>query len=103
MLLALLGVIHGRAAETGSGSVMEQGFGRHCQAAKVWIYWWWLNGCGTKDGILRDLDAMQRVGVGGHLVFNAGGGKTPFTTEFIRRRGEGISSSPSRKRPNARS
>ncbi len=83
VLLALLGVIHGRAAETGSSSVMEQGFGAPCQAAKVWIYWWWLNGCATKDGILRDLDAMQRVGVGGALVFNAGGGKTPFTTEFM--------------------
>jgi len=49
-----------RAAETGTTSAMERACGAPSHAAKVWIYWWWLNGCVTKDGILRDLDTCLR-------------------------------------------
>ncbi len=34
--------------------------------------WFWMNGNVTRDGITRDLEAMQRVGLGGALIFHGG-------------------------------
>ena len=33
--------------------------------AKPWVYWYWLNGFVTKEGITADLESMKRVGIGG--------------------------------------
>ena len=37
-------------------------------AARPWVYWFWLNGNITREGITADLEAMQRVGIGGVLI-----------------------------------
>ena len=37
-------------------------------AARPWVYWFWLNSNITKEGITADLEAMQRVGIGGVLI-----------------------------------
>ena len=58
-------------------------FAQPPDAARPWVYWWWLNGCVTKDGIARDLDHMKSKGIGGALVFHAGEGETPWRTEFM--------------------
>ncbi|MDX9754246.1 MAG: glycosyl hydrolase, partial [bacterium] len=38
------------------------------QEAQPWVYWFWLNGNITREGITADLEAMKRVGVGGVLI-----------------------------------
>jgi alpha-L-rhamnosidase len=42
------------------------------QPFKPWVYWWWLDGAVTKPGITADLEAMQKEGIGGVLIFDAG-------------------------------
>ena len=37
-------------------------------AARPWVYWFWLNGNITSNGITADLEAMKRVGIGGVLI-----------------------------------
>ena len=37
-------------------------------AARPWVYWFWLNGNITREGITADLEAMKRVGIGGVLI-----------------------------------
>ncbi len=37
-------------------------------AARPWVYWFWLNGNVTREGITADLEAMKRVGIGGALI-----------------------------------
>ena len=37
-------------------------------AAKPWVYWFWLDGNITREGITADLEAMHRVGIGGVLI-----------------------------------
>ncbi len=37
-------------------------------AARPWVYWFWLNGNITRDGITADLEAMKRAGIGGVLI-----------------------------------
>jgi hypothetical protein len=47
---------------------------RHPPAtARPWVYWWWITGNVTEASIVRDLDAMQKNGIGGLLLFDARG------------------------------
>lgn len=41
-------------------------------SAKAWCYWWWLNGAASKEGITRDFEEMQKQGIRGALLFDAG-------------------------------
>lgn len=85
---ALIGLVLVTATLTARGPAddnLPAGFAEPPDSAKSWVYWWWLNGYATKDGILRDLDAMKRLGISGALVFHAGTGPTPKQTEFMSR------------------
>ena len=86
LLLACLSLVMGGAAPAAgatAGREIEESFRRPPDAAKVWVYWWWLNGCVTRDGIVRDLDHMKNQGISGALIFHAGEGETPWRTEFM--------------------
>ena len=37
-------------------------------SARPWVYWFWLDGNITREGITADLEAMKRVGIGGVLI-----------------------------------
>lgn len=39
-------------------------------SAKPWVYWFWNNGNVNKTGITADLEAMQRVGIGGVIIMD---------------------------------
>src|SRR5215467_7124377 len=41
------------------------------QSAKPRVWWHWMNGNITKDGIRKDLEWMHRVGIGGFQNFDA--------------------------------
>ena len=47
---------------------LERDFANPPAAARPWVYWFWLNGNISSNGITADLEAMQRVGVGGVLI-----------------------------------
>ena len=38
--------------------------------ARPWVYWFWNNGNVTSNGITADLEAMDRVGIGGVLIMD---------------------------------
>lgn len=40
------------------------------KSARPWVYWFWNNGNVTKAGIHADLEAMQRVGIGGVILMD---------------------------------
>ncbi|MGC9258629.1 MAG: glycosyl hydrolase [Phycisphaerae bacterium] len=35
-----------------------------------WVYWFWMGGNITREGVTADLEAMRRVGIGGALIMN---------------------------------
>lgn len=37
---------------------------------RPWTFWFWVNGNVTKEGITADLEDMQRVGIGGAMLFD---------------------------------
>ena len=43
-------------------------FERPPDSARPWVYWFWLNGNISSNGITADLEAMKRTGIGGVLI-----------------------------------
>ena len=54
-----------------SGDNLYKGFLIPGNAAKPRVWWHWMNGNITKEGIQKDLDWMKRVGIGGFQNFDA--------------------------------
>ena len=54
-------------------SNLESGFLNPPPQARPHIWWHWMNGNITKEGITADLEAMHRVGFGGVYIFNIAG------------------------------
>lgn len=52
-------------------------------SARPWVYWFWLNGNITKEGITADLEAMRRVGIGGVLIMEVDQGAPVGPVPFL--------------------
>lgn len=50
-------------------------------SARPWVYWFWNNANVTSNGITVDLEAMQRVGIGGAILVNVDTGKVVVASE----------------------
>lgn len=51
---------------------LEAGFLRPPDEAKPRVFWWWLEGYQTTEGIREDLVAMKAAGIKGAIIFDAG-------------------------------
>jgi len=49
---------------------LEKGFMNPPGSAKPYVWWHWINGNISKDGITRDLEAMAAQSIGGASIFN---------------------------------
>jgi hypothetical protein len=81
-ILSILGMIvltsMVRAAEE-----VEKNFMAPPEAARPWVYWFWLNGNITKEGITADLEAMKRAGIGGVLIMEVDQGAPVGPVDFM--------------------
>ena len=65
---------------------LADGFNNPPQSVRPRVWWHWLNGNVTKDGIDKDLDWLARIGIGGVQNFDANlqtpqtAGRTPSAT-----------------------
>ena len=66
-----------------SPSGIEKGFVHPPDSARPWVYWFWLNGNITREGITADLEAMKRVGVGGVLIMEVDQGAPLGPVDFM--------------------
>jgi len=53
-------------------TTIRQGFANPPRDSRPRVWWHWMNGNITKDGIRKDIEWMDRAGVGGFHVFDAG-------------------------------
>ncbi|HEY4245910.1 MAG TPA: glycosyl hydrolase [Lacunisphaera sp.] len=59
------------AATTGhSAENLRTSFAHPPDSARPWVYWTWIDGNINKEGITADLEAMQRVGIGGAIILD---------------------------------
>jgi alpha-L-rhamnosidase/Glycosyl hydrolase 2 galactose-binding domain-like len=71
--VALAGLLFGSLAcrpAAESAPDLEAAFRTPPPAVYPWVYWFWLNGNITREGITADLEAMKRVGIGGVLIMD---------------------------------
>ncbi|MEJ6979717.1 glycosyl hydrolase [Pedobacter sp. P351] len=52
-------------------SDLEKHFISPPESARPWVFYMWMNGNITKEGITKDLEAMKRMGIGGAICFNS--------------------------------
>lgn len=52
---------------------LEAGFEEPPAEARPWVYWFWINGNISKEGITADLESFKRVGIGGVLWMEVSG------------------------------
>jgi len=64
------GLTHRTFPQEAAGN-LEQGFKNPPDSAKPRVWWHWMNGNITKEGIKLDLEWMHRVGIGGFQNFDA--------------------------------
>jgi len=67
--LLLCAASSGFAAD--AGDALRHGFAQPPAAARPRVWWHWMNGNITKEGIQKDLEWMHRVGIGGFQNFDA--------------------------------
>src|SRR3982751_2690729 len=81
-LVILTGLSGGRVSVRGqaAGDELERGFRNPPDSARPRVWWHWMNGNITKEGIKADLEWMKRVGIGGFQNFDASLG-TPQIVE----------------------
>jgi hypothetical protein len=67
VLTGMTGLTSGQS----SSDALEQGFRHPPDSAKPRVWWHWMNGNISKEGIKLDLEWMHRVGLGGFQNFDA--------------------------------
>ena len=70
-LLGFVVCLAGGVGAQNAGDALEQGFGNPPDSAKPRVWWHWMNGNITKEGIKLDLEWLKRVGIGGFQNFDA--------------------------------
>ena len=80
--LAML-LLFSMARPGAAGADVEGGFRNPPAEARPWVYWFWLNGNITREGITADLEAMHRAGIGGVLIMEVDQGTPVGPVAFM--------------------
>ena len=64
-------------------TAMRQSFLAPPAEARPWVYWFWLNSNVTHESLTADLEAMQRVGIGGVLIMDVDQGTPQGPVKFM--------------------
>jgi hypothetical protein len=71
-------------------SDLVKGFSHPPASARPWVYWFWLNGNLTSNGITADLEAMKRAGIGGALIMEVDQGAPVGPIDFMSQSWRGL-------------
>jgi hypothetical protein len=52
-------------------------------SARPWVYWYFMDGNLTREGMTADLEAMKIAGIGGAIYLEVGVGISPGPVEFM--------------------
>jgi len=55
----------GMSQQKNTIDIIEKNFRNPPASAKPWVFWYWMHGAVSKEGITADLEAMKEVGIGG--------------------------------------
>ncbi len=76
VLLVMLHVVLVVNAQTGqsisTAQALQKGFKTPPDSVNPSVYWYWINGNISKEGVVRDIEAMKKVGIGRAFIGNIG-------------------------------
>ncbi|MFZ0827157.1 MAG: glycosyl hydrolase [Verrucomicrobiia bacterium] len=81
--IAAAGAVMILLATSARADAIEDGFRHPPDSARPQTWWHWMNGNITKEGITADLEAMQRVGIGGATIVNVDCGIPAGPVKFL--------------------
>jgi len=81
-VLFVLGALLGAGSVPASGADLAGNFVNPPASARPWVYWFPLEGNLSSNGITADLEAMQRVGIGGVLYMETDQGAPAGPASF---------------------
>ncbi|RPJ03285.1 MAG: hypothetical protein EHM31_01290, partial [Candidatus Aminicenantes bacterium] len=55
-------------ASGGTPDALAAGFANPPDQARPWVYWMWMDGNLSRDGITADLEALRAAGLGGVVI-----------------------------------
>src|SRR5271157_1230576 len=62
---------------------LEQTFARPPANSRPWVYWYFMDGMMTREGLTADLEAMKRAGIGGAIFLEVNIGLPRGPVEFM--------------------
>ena len=62
---------------------LEQGFRTPPDSVRPWVYWVWMDGNLTREGITADLESLKNAGIGGVMIMEVNVGIPRGTVEFM--------------------
>ena len=80
-LIISIGIVTARAqnAKTKpSFSQIEAGFKTVPDSVQTSVYWYWMSDNISKEGVIKDLNAMKRAGINRAFIGNIGGQGVPY-------------------------
>ena len=82
--LILLGFLIGAAQPAPEAAdALASGFVSPPASARPWVYWMWMDGNLTREGITADLEAMRSAGIGGVIICEVNVGVPRGPVEFM--------------------
>jgi hypothetical protein len=61
-------IVFSGLGESARADSLERDFASPPDVARPWVYWMWMDGNVSREGITVDLEAMQRAGIGGVMI-----------------------------------
>ena len=71
------------ATGTSRAGKLEENFAHPPAAARPWVYWMWMDGNLSREGLTADLEAMQRAGIGGVIIMEVDVGIPKGPVKFM--------------------
>ena len=66
-----------------AADALRDGFVRPPDAAKPWVYWYFMDGNLTREGMMADLEAMKKAGIGGAIFLEVNIGIPRGPVDFM--------------------
>ena len=67
----------------GQSDGLKRGFLQPPDETRPWVYWVWMDGNSTREGITADMEAMKRAGIGGAILMEVNVGVPQGAVKFM--------------------
>lgn len=81
LLYSIAGTAQQQKPATSLFPALQKGFETPPDSIKPFVYWYWLNDNISEEGVIKDIESMAKVGIGGAFIGNIGLERRPGTDD----------------------